>query len=85
MRYYLESLDQDKIMYSFKEFDADVIKQCIINYFTFGPNQEDELWFYKVCNDKKTVGDTYIDTFVYRNGAICKEIQKGNKTFYKKI
>lgn len=85
MTHYLESLNQDKIIYSFKEFDTENIKQCIINYFTFGSSKSDELWFYKVCDDKNTVGDTYIDTFVYKNGAVCKEIQKGNRTFYKKL
>ena len=85
MTHYLESLHDEEIVYKFTQFDAQTIKQCIINFFKFGDNQNDELWLYKVNTDKKTVGDCYIDTFVYRNGTICKEIQKGNKTFYKKI
>ncbi|MFT6125827.1 MAG: hypothetical protein ACJAVA_000269 [Flavobacteriaceae bacterium] len=85
MTHYLESLDSDKIAFSFEEFDAENIKQCIVNYFTFGDNKQDELWLYKVSIDKKTVGDTFIDTFVYKNGAVYKEVHKGNRTFYKKI
>lgn len=85
MTHYLESLNDQKIVYIFNEFDAETIKQCIVNFFTFGDNQNDELWLYKVDNNKKTVGDTYIDTFVFRNGGICKEVQKGNRTFYKRI
>lgn len=83
--HYLESLNDEEIVYKFEQFDADVIKQCIVNFFTFGDNQNDELWLYKVDLNKDTVGDTYIDTFVFRNGAVCKEIQKGNRTFYKRI
>lgn len=84
MTHYLESLEKEKIIYSFEEFDAEAIKNCILNYFAFN-NYEDELWLYKVDNNKETVGDIYIDAFVYRNGSVCKEVQKGNRTFYKKL
>ena len=85
MEYYLESLNQEKIIYSFDKFDADAIKQCITNYFKFGQNQDDELWYYKVSNDRKTVGDDYIDAFVFHNGKVCKEITKGDRIFYKPL
>jgi hypothetical protein len=85
MTHYLESLDKDKTVYKFDKFDSDTIKQCIINYFTLDKNVEDELWLYKVSTNEKTIGDTYIDTFVYRNGNVCKEVQKGDRTFYKVI
>ena len=85
MTHYLESLDKDKIVYKLGEFDAETIKLCIVNYFTFGDNKQDELWLYKVSTNKKTVGDSFIDTFVYKNGAVCKEVHKGNRTFFKKI
>jgi len=85
MTHYLESLNDDEIVFEFLKFEADYIKECILNYFKKEDNRNDELWFYKVSNDKKTVGDTYIDTFVYHNGNVCKEIQKGSRTFYKKI
>ena len=85
MTHYLESLDKDKIFYKFDKFDSDTIKQCIINYFTLDHNFKDELWLYKVSTNEKTIGDTYIDTFVYRNGNVCKEVQKGDRTFYKVI
>ena len=85
MTHYLESLDKDNIIYKFDKFDADIIKQCIINYFKNTHNQKDELWFFKVDSNNKTVGDDYIDAFVFRNGEVCKEIQKGNRTFYKRL
>jgi len=85
MTHYLESLNDEKIVYKFIGFDAENIKQCIVNYFTFEKDKKDELWLYKVSDEKETVGDSYLDTFVLRNGKVCKEVQKGNRTFYKKI
>jgi hypothetical protein len=85
MTHYLESLNDEDIIYKFEQFNADAIKQCIVNFFKFGNNQDDELWLYKVDNSKNTVGDIYIDTFVFKNGAVCKEVHKGNRTFYKRI
>lgn len=85
MTHYLESLNDQEIIYKFDKFDAQAIKQCIINFFKFGNNQNDELWLYKVNTNKDTVGDTYIDAFVYKNGNVYKEIQKENRAFYKKI
>lgn len=85
MTHYLEDIDKDFIVYKFEEFDADLIKECIINYFNLPENQYFELWLYKVNNDKKTVGDIFIDAFCFHKGKVCKQIQKGNRTFYKEL
>lgn len=86
MKYYLESLEQEKVMYSFKEFDKEVIKQCILNFFTLPQNKNDELWFYKVEGENdETVGDTYLGSYVFHKGNVAKEVNIGRRTFYKKI
>lgn len=85
MTHYLESLHKGEVEFAYGGFNSKVIKENLELFFTHKRNQKDELWLYKVDNNKNTVGDTYIDTFVYRNGKVCKEVIKGNKTFYKAI
>lgn len=84
-KYYLEEVETETKIYTFEEFDEETIRACIINYFKFGSNQNKTLFFYKVCNSKKTVGDDFISCFVMINDKVCKEIYQGTKTYYKPI
>lgn len=83
--YYLEDIDTEEQVFKYPQFDRAIIKQHLFEFFEKEENQNKELWFYKVSFDHTTVGDTYLDTYVYRSGSLCKEIQKGNRIFYKKI
>ena len=84
-KYYLEDSETEEKVYHFEEFDKVAIKICIHNYFKFSNNKDKTLFFYKVCNSEKTVGDDFISCFVCRNEIVCKEIYRGTKTYYKPI
>lgn len=80
--WYLMNDDEEKA-FEYSTFDKDKIKKDLTDYLT--KNTDDELWLYKVSNDTKTVGDDFIATYVFHKGHVRKEVQKGNKTFYKSI
>lgn len=84
--WYLESLNRGNKVYEYEVFNAEKIKKDIIHHLvSLDKYKIDELWLYKVSNDKKTVGDTFIDAFVNKNGTICKVIPRGNKEYFKKL
>ena len=83
MKYYLENINTEQIEYSYDTFNEERIKRDLTEYLT--DNSIEELWFYKVNGLSELVGDDLISVFVLKGGSICKELLKGNRTFYKKI
>lgn len=83
MTHYLESLDTDEIAFKYDYFNENKIKIDLFEHFKNNPN--DELWLYKVNNSTETVGDDFIAVFVLMGHNVCKEVYRGDRTFYKTI
>lgn len=81
--WYLESLEKEETVLSYSHFREERIKEDLFKYFEENPN--DELWFYKESFNNSTVGDDFISVFVLHNGNVCREVYRGNKTYYKRI
>ncbi len=75
--------DNEDVVKTYKTFDKEKITK---DFDSLASKLEDgeELFFMKVDNNKKTVGDDYLFTVVNQNGSLKQVITRGNKEFYKK-
>jgi hypothetical protein len=83
IRFYLYSQVEDKNIYEATIFDADAIKEEIIDHLN--NNHGDTLELCKVAHSNKFVGDDIISFFEVNKGRPCKVILKAGRTFYKKL